>query len=198
MKTSLLRAAGAFAGVASSVVLFGGVASAQQVTITDTGRDSVNIVKFKDECKVKVINNSNVHIENNNPQSATSGDSDVKNNDDVGSVNTGNASNTSTATFNVSVNNSTPASCSPVTPTPPTGGSGGGETPTVTPTTTVTGGSGGGETLGASTTVQQVAAVPVGGVGAGTGGIEYLGGLLAVTLMSGALATRRLQRSLRA
>lgn len=199
MRTSLLRVTGGIAGVASSLVLFGGVASAQTVSLSDTGRDSVNIVKISDDCSIKVHNNTNIHINNNNPQSAGSGDSEAEDNDDVGTVISGNASNTSTAHFNVDVNNSTPANCGTVTP--PAGGSGGGGgggAPTVTPVTnTPAGGMGGGETLGAST-VAQVSTVPVGGVGAGSGGAGYLGGLLAITLASGALATRRLHRSIRA
>jgi hypothetical protein len=75
------------------------------VSMTDTGRDSYNKVSFENSVSTSVHNDTDICITNNNPQSATSGDAKVMNNDDVGSVSTGDASNTSTAVFSVSVTN---------------------------------------------------------------------------------------------
>lgn len=201
MKTSIFRAAGSVAGVASCLVLFSGVASAD--SINDSGRGSRNIISHENICTTKVHNNTDITFINDTWQDADSGDTTVKNNDDVnGSISSGSASNLNHTSFNTSVTNASGAGC-------------GAEQPVKAPGENIGGGHGGGQTLGISTSapapgrgveereilstsvVEQVATVPVGGVGAGSGGTEYLGGLVAVTLLSGALATRRLQRSFR-
>lgn len=221
MKASLLRVTGSVASVASCLVLFGGVASAQvtsttNATIDHTGEDSHNVIEINDKCEVNINNNNNVTIVNENTQVAESGDASAggdkehengpallneEHHEDgdgtsVDDVTSGDASNTNNTNVNVNIDNRAYVTCFLMQQTPPpapVGGSGAGTvTPTVTPVaTTAVGGSGAGEGFVA----QQVAALPVGGVGAGTGGLEYLSGLAAVTLLSGAWATRRLQRS---
>jgi hypothetical protein len=197
MKTSVLRATGSVASLASCLVLFGGVASAY--SITDSGRDSNNVITLRDECKVSVNNVNDIIIRNNNPQDASSGNSNVSNNDDLsGSTSTGDASNSSSASFNVNVENSSAPSCAPeqvpVKEVPrevPSQSSNNVVTPTAS--STPVGSRGGGEVAAAP----QFAAVPVGGVGAGSGSPAYLASLIAVTLFSGALGAFRLQKSFR-
>lgn len=83
----------------------GGDWSDAHVSMTDTGRDSYNEVEFENSSKTTVKNDTNICITNNNDQVATSGEAEAENNDDVGTVRSGDASNTSTAVFSVSVKN---------------------------------------------------------------------------------------------
>jgi hypothetical protein len=202
MKTSLLRATGSVASIASCLVLFGGVASANpghgdNGDRGDHWRPSMSNVKT---CTVKNI--TNIHLNNDTEQTAESGDVTVTGNDSVGNVSSGDASNTNNTTFDVNVVN---GGCAPVTVTSGGGNGGGqtggmgGETPTpvVATTTSLTpvaaaSTPAGGLGAGQETTVAQVSVVPQGGVGAGTGGQGYLAGLTAVTLASGAAAGSRL------
>lgn len=193
MKGLLFRATESVVGVASCLVLFGGVASAQ--SIDTTGPGSNNVIKSSNECKLTVKNNNAVTVVNNNSQRANSGESSAEHNTTVGSVSSGNASNTNSSSFSVTLTNDT-AGCLPERPAAPP------VTPTtVTPATSV-GGRGAGEVTvspaaqGGQGAGAQVV-VPQGGVGAGSGGLAYLGGLVAVTLASGGLAVARLQRQLK-
>ena len=201
MKTSILRVTGSVASIASCLVLFGGVASAQ--SISDTGSRSDNRIDIRNVCKVNVDNNTDIDIDSDVDQDADSGNVTVNDNTTVGNVSSGEASNTSTVSFGVNVENTTAGCFSEIEEESEEvngGGRGAGDsvvTPAGTTTTTQVGGGAGG--LGAGNVAagfveaQQVAA-PVGGVGAGTGGVEYLSGLVAVTLLSGTLAARRLYR----
>lgn len=192
MKGLLFRATESVVGVASCLVLFGGVASAQ--SIDTTGPGSTNIIKSSNECKLTVKNNNNVTIVNNNPQYATSGESSAEKNTTVGSVSSGSASNNSSANFGVTITNDT-GSCLPAQPTKPSNPVTPNENnkPSVTPAAT-TGGRGAGEVAAVTPSGAAQVVVPEGGVGAGSGGQAYLSGLIAVTFASGALAVTRLQR----
>jgi hypothetical protein len=213
MKASLLRVTGSVASIASTLVLFGGVASAQSTTnatISDTGDRSKKVIEINEKCEVTINNENHVVIINHNDQNAESGDAVVGGGGDaqqtslneeehegeggnVGDVTTGDATNTNETGINVNIDNSANITCfvQQQQPTPPAGGQGAGAP--VTPAAQPVGGRGAAETV--FVPVQQVASVPVGGVGAGTGGVEYLSGLAAITLLSGAWATRRLHKS---
>lgn len=197
MKTLLLRATAPAVSLASCLVLFGGVASAQADTINNSGDHSTNTISNSTSCESTVTNTTSASLFNGNLQFAGSGDAKVKDNHNVSSVTTGNSSNSNTTSFTMNVTNGG-GGCLPRQQQPSGGGQGGGETPTpVTPastTPTPVGGQGGGE-VAALPQAQQVAVVPSGGVGAGEGSPAYLAGLSAITLASGALATKRLQRS---
>lgn len=186
MKGILFRATESVVGVASCLVLFGGVAAAQ--TIDTTGPDSTNVIKTSDERECTVRNDNDVTVVNNNPQTAVSGDAEAERNTSGGSVTSGDASNESSAEFEVVISNE--GACAPVDkPNPVTP-----VTPTeVTPPVQPVGGGGRGAGEAQVTPVAQVV-MPAGGVGAGSGGLASLSGLVAITLASGALAFARLQR----
>jgi hypothetical protein len=82
-------------------------ADLSNASITDSGRDSSNEIEFKNIQVTHVDNDTDVSVHNDNDQSATSGDANVHNNDDVGHVTTGDASNTNSSSFSVSVSNTT-------------------------------------------------------------------------------------------
>jgi hypothetical protein len=198
MKSLLFRATAPAVTLASCLCMFGGVASAQSASITDSGRDSTNEISFKNLCVLKVNNDTDVTLTNTNSQNATSGNSNVNNNDDVGNVTTGSASNSNSSSFNVSVTNTT-GSCVPGE-RPETPGQGGGTTTPVTQASTPVSSSvapagGRGADVASVPVAQQVAVVPKGGVGAGGGSQAYLAGLTAITMASSAWVAQRLQRS---
>jgi RNA binding exosome subunit len=85
----------------------GGAMDLSDASITDSGRDSSNEIKSINVVRTDVDNDTSVYVTNNNDQHASSGDANVKNNDDVGNVSTGDASNTNSSTFSVSVSNTT-------------------------------------------------------------------------------------------
>lgn len=70
-----------------------------------TGPDSTNTITETLKNTVKVTNNNNVSISNSVSQSATSGDATVKHNTTGGDATTGDASNTSSSTFELTVTN---------------------------------------------------------------------------------------------
>lgn len=74
-------------------------------TIHDTGYDSTNVVTSKETTRVNVNNDNDIRITNNNTQTATSGDATVSHNTRVGSVTTGDATNTNDTTIRVDVSN---------------------------------------------------------------------------------------------
>jgi hypothetical protein len=80
--------------------------SAPDASMNDTGRDSDNTIRYTNEVNTSVKNDTNVWISNDNDQHASSGDANVRDNDDVGNVTTGDATNTNSSTFSVSVSNS--------------------------------------------------------------------------------------------
>lgn len=74
-------------------------------TISDTGYKSHNLITSKETTKVNVNNDNDIHITNNNTQTATSGDAHVSDNTRVGSVTTGDATNTNSTTVRLNVSN---------------------------------------------------------------------------------------------
>lgn len=79
--------------------------SAPEASITDSGRDSNNQISYQNRVTTNVTNDNTVKVTNNNSQTAMSGDANVNNNDDVRNVTTGDATNTSSATFSVNITN---------------------------------------------------------------------------------------------
>lgn len=88
--------------VASSAAGWGGWGDA---SIDTTGPDSTNRIEQTNRVRTTVNNNTSVHITNNNAQNATSGEASAEYNTTVGDVQSGDARNVSTATFEVSVSN---------------------------------------------------------------------------------------------
>jgi len=201
MKASVLRVTGSVASLASCLVLFGGVASAQSNTIKNTGKDSTNVIANLDVNSSSCDNHTSLSFESKNDQDVSSGSIWANGNNNVNGLSTGDASASNSNNFTADVNNGcgaqTTSTPTPTpTPTPPSGGQGGGGQ-TFT-TTTVSAPVSGGQGAGEVAQVAQVSAVPQGGVGAGTGGTTYLEGLIAVTMASGALAAVRLQKPFKA
>lgn len=77
----------------------------QTGTISNTGFDSTNVVSSKVSNSLEVENNNNICVTTTNEQTASSGDATVKQNTTGGSATSGNASNTSSDTFVLSVTN---------------------------------------------------------------------------------------------
>lgn len=74
-------------------------------SITKTGPDSYNKVVFRNTSSVEVRNNNNISVTNNNAQTATSGNVEVSRNTEAGNGTSGDASNISTTTIDLSVSN---------------------------------------------------------------------------------------------
>lgn len=74
-------------------------------SIENTGPDSLNVISSRNTVRTTVENDTDVSITNNNSQTAVSGDARASRNTTVGDVSTGDATNVSTATFEVSVSN---------------------------------------------------------------------------------------------
>lgn len=74
-------------------------------TISNTGADSTNVVSSKVYNSLSVNNDNNICVTTTNNQTATSGDAKVSENTTGGSASTGNATNTSSDTFVLSVTN---------------------------------------------------------------------------------------------
>ncbi len=102
MKKLLRYAAVAVMGLALST----GVAGAASSSIDTTGPDSTNKVEFKNRHYTRVTNNNDLSATNNNPQSAYTGDADVKKNTTGGDATTGNAKNDSLLSVDANVDNS--------------------------------------------------------------------------------------------
>lgn len=90
---------------ASSAALSGGNGGSNSGTIDTTGPSSHNTILFNDSSRVRVTNNNNIQIENNNDQEAVSGDAKVKGNTTAGDATSGNASNVSTTEVNLNITN---------------------------------------------------------------------------------------------
>lgn len=91
---------------ASSAALSGGNGGGSNSgTIDTTGPSSHNTILFNDSSRVRVTNNNNIQIENNNDQEAVSGDAKVKGNTTAGDATSGNASNVSTTEVNLNITN---------------------------------------------------------------------------------------------
>lgn len=74
-------------------------------SIDTTGPNSRNEIEFNNRADVNVRNDNNVTLTNNNTQRATSGDATVSGNTHGGDAVSGNASNTSSASFEVNITN---------------------------------------------------------------------------------------------
>lgn len=73
--------------------------------ISNTGYNSVNVVKSSTSNSTVVRNTNEISVNTNNNQTAISGDAHAAENTTVGNVSTGNASNTSSDTFVLNVKN---------------------------------------------------------------------------------------------
>jgi len=168
-------------GALAGVLLFGAVASATDTgSITNTGPGSTNTITMSDRCSLDVTNTTTVDVTNNNPRSAGSGDATNDGNTSGGNAQSGSAGNTSTTNVGVNVTNGPVTDCNVSQPTNP--GNGGGEVNAPTG-----GGRGAGQVSGA-----QVQA-PVGGVGAGGGGLVT--SIFTASILSGGLGLYRVKKS---
>jgi len=91
------------AAALSGDVLAGG--GSNTGSITNTGYDSHNEVKYEARTDVDIRNDNDINIHNSSDQMAKSGDAEVKYNTTGGSAVSGDVSNTSTASFDVRVTN---------------------------------------------------------------------------------------------
>jgi hypothetical protein len=110
-KIKLLRAA---AVAVLGLSLGAGVASAApgDASITNTGPDSVNTVRFNNDRDVRIRNDNDLSLRNNTPQRAESGDATVRHNTTGGDATTGAASNDSLMRVNATIDNSSTAALS--------------------------------------------------------------------------------------
>ncbi|MGB4758944.1 MAG: hypothetical protein WBP26_02710 [Candidatus Saccharimonadales bacterium] len=91
------------AGAAAAAVNNG--AGSNSATISQTGPDSYNAVKFETKSVVTVENKNNLSVSNVSTQTASSGDAKVYDNTTGGSATSGNASNSNTTSVNFNVTN---------------------------------------------------------------------------------------------
>lgn len=82
-----------------------GNGGSDSATISNTGPDSKNEVKFENKSAVTVDNNNDVHVSNTNNQTATSGNAEVSHNTTGGSATSGSAMNTSSSSFTIRLTN---------------------------------------------------------------------------------------------
>jgi hypothetical protein len=83
---------------------FGGSGSSGG-SIDTTGPDSNNVIVNKSSTSVRINNDNDINICNTNTQNATSGEASVEHNTTGGSATSGDATNTNSSTFSVSVTN---------------------------------------------------------------------------------------------
>lgn len=103
---SLLRARVTVDNSGSSDVALGsGGSGSNSGTISNTGPDSYNKIKFDNKSSVKVTNNNLVGVVNVNEQKAKSGSARVSGNTTGGDATSGNASNISTNETTISITN---------------------------------------------------------------------------------------------
>lgn len=76
-----------------------------EATIENTGPDSDNNVEFNSNSELKITNDNKISISNSVDQTSKSGDAKVSHNTTGGDAMSGNASNTSTTEFTLSVKN---------------------------------------------------------------------------------------------
>ena len=166
-----------------SVLLLGGVASAVDgSSITNTGPGSNNSITTNSNCSTTVTNSTTIDGSNTNQQNSQTGGTTGTNTTSSGNTSTGSASNTNTSVTDVTVNNSTNPGCNPQATTTPTPSGGQVEGAS----TTAVGGQG-----GATLSDAQVQA-PVGGVGAGNGGLSS--SIFIGSILSGAVGLYRLRK----
>jgi hypothetical protein len=81
------------------------VAGAATGSIDTTGPDSTNKIEWKNKTELRVDNDNDVRLTNNNPQYASSGDAYVKHNTEAGDATSGDAANHSEFSASVSYRN---------------------------------------------------------------------------------------------
>jgi hypothetical protein len=103
----LLRVAGAVDNTGSSAAALanGEGEGDPEGTVTNTGPDSINKIKFENKNYVDVANKTRIDVRNNNDQYAKSGDVCVEDNTTAGDATSGDASNISTVDLNFTVTN---------------------------------------------------------------------------------------------
>lgn len=74
-------------------------------SISNTGPDSENKIKFESKVELDVDNDNNINVYNNNNQVAESGDAAVRHNTTGGDATSGSVTNTSSSSFTVRVTN---------------------------------------------------------------------------------------------
>ncbi|GEM_PF-1862408 len=159
-----------------ATLLFAGVAQAQSsCTISGpTGPNSNNQCVNNHSTTCTVTNTNTVNTSNTNSQTSSSGSTNNSGNTSGGGATSGSASNSNSTNTNVSITN---GGCAPSTTSTPPG------------STTPEGGTVSG--VSTSTEADQVSA-PVGGVGAGVGGMTVP--LLGTSIVSIALGFQRLRK----
>lgn len=86
--------------------LVSGIWATNTATISGNGADSTNKVVTVNKNTTTISNDNDIHLTNNNPQTATSGDAkSYENTDSNANATSGTASNTSDSSMNVSVTN---------------------------------------------------------------------------------------------
>lgn len=90
----------------TGLAVSGAAAGASSGNIDTTGPDSHNVIEFENEYRTDVDNHNNVSGSNNNPQSASSGDAKVYKNTTGGDAGSGAASNESSLSADISIDNS--------------------------------------------------------------------------------------------
>ncbi len=108
MKAKISRIAGAGLMSLSMVLGLAGFASAQ-VSVVETGPDSVNVVKQISKNKVRVKNNNDLRLKNDNYQDSVTGDAKAIHNTTAGDARTGAASNANSLNVRAVVDNSATA-----------------------------------------------------------------------------------------
>jgi hypothetical protein len=102
---SIKVASAVIAGLGLSLGAVGAVSAYTDGSLSDTGRNSDNVITASDTTTSNTINGTNVGVTNNNPQTATSGSATVKHNDDsAGDATTGDAGNQSEVTVDGTIN----------------------------------------------------------------------------------------------
>ncbi len=97
---------GLFVAVLVSVGLTGGLVAANSGSLDTTGPDSDNTIEFANESEVDVDNYTRVNAEVRTDQDADSGDALVKHNTTGGDAESGDASNESEVSADLSIDNS--------------------------------------------------------------------------------------------
>lgn len=153
-----------------AAVLFAGGASAQTADISNTGPDSTNTITSNSSFECDIDNDTNIDLDFDNNQQASSGSATVSGNTSGGSATSGSANNSSSTDTSIGVINSN--DCFP-TAAPSGGGGGGGNVSGVS-----AGGLGGGQVLAESS---RITALPVTGATSPAeliaGGVATLSGL---------------------
>lgn len=105
MKKQLIRL-GAASTVAGLILGAAAVAGASSASIGTTGPNSHNEVEWQNRLELRLNNHNDLHLTNNNPQTARTGSAEVEHNTIGGDATSGDASNESSLEANVSINNS--------------------------------------------------------------------------------------------